>query len=58
MDKEQKDWLIEYLKTTKNLAETGLLIIDREDLLYTILETMHEQTQFIIDNYCITEPSR
>ena len=47
--------LKEYLKTTKNLADIALLIIDndRNDLLWTALETLYDQAQLIIDEFCI-----
>jgi len=55
MNKEDTAILQEYLKTTKNLADIALLIIDndRNDLLWTALETLYEQAQLITDEFCI-----
>ena len=48
-------WLTEQLKSARNLTEIGLLIISkhREELLYTVLETLFETSQAILDGYCI-----
>ena len=55
MDKRDISQLKEYLKATKNLADIALLIIDsnRNDLLWTALETLYEQAQLITDEFCI-----
>ena len=55
MDERDISQLKEYLKTTKNLADIALLIIDndRNDLLWTALETLYDQAQLIIDEFCI-----
>ena len=48
------DWLPEQLKTTKNLCDVALLLLEqridkRQTLLPTILEFLYEQCQQIID---------
>jgi hypothetical protein len=47
--------LREQIKTTRNLAEIALVLIEenRCELLPTALETMFEQAQSILDNYCV-----
>lgn len=51
----EKDWLPEQLKTVKNLCDTALLLIEhnRRELLPTVLELLHEQSQTIIDKECV-----
>ena len=52
----KKDWLPEQLKTTKNLCDTALLILENDKtLLPTILELLYEQVQDILDEQCIKE---
>jgi len=50
-------WLTEQLKTTRNLCDCALLIIDagQRQLLPTVLELLHEETQKIIYENCIDE---
>lgn len=53
-----KDWLPEQLKTTKNLCDIALLLLEqridkRQTLLPTILEFLYEQVQQILDEQCI-----
>lgn len=49
------DWLPEQLKTSRNLIEIALLLINtgNRDLLPTILEFLYEQVQQIVDENCI-----
>jgi len=51
------DWLPEQLKTSRNLIDVALLLIetDNRHLLATILELLHEQTQAIIDENCVVK---
>jgi len=55
MDERDISQLKEYLKATKNLADIALPIIDnnRNDLLWTALETLYDQAQLITDEFCI-----
>jgi hypothetical protein len=48
-------WLEEQLKTTRNLCDTALILIhtNNQKLLPTILETLYEQTQQIVDENCV-----
>jgi hypothetical protein len=52
-------WLPEQLKTIMNLCDIGLILIGlgRNSLLPTILETMLEQAQQIVDEECIVRDS-
>jgi len=54
---ETENDLEERLKTTKNRAEIGLLLIKnkREDLLPTILEDLFYGCHIILDKYCVKE---
>lgn len=51
------DWLPEQLKTSRNLIDIALLLIEtgNRHLLATVLELLHEQTQTIIDENCIKD---
>ncbi len=51
------DWLPEQLKTSRNLINIALLLIETNNrhLLATVLELLHEQTQTIIYENCIVE---
>jgi len=55
MDERDRSQLKKYLNTLRNLADIALLIIDsnRNDLLWTALETLYEQAQLITDEFCI-----
>ena len=55
IDNNDKHWLIEKLKTCKNLADTTILLleVDREHLMATQIEYMYELVQQMIDDYCI-----
>ena len=51
------EWLPEQLKTSRNLCDIALLLINtgNRDLLPTILELLFEQVQVIIDEICVVE---
>lgn len=51
----EQDWLLEQLKTVKNLCEVAVLLRyqNRLDLLPTILELMYQEIQAIVDENCI-----
>lgn len=51
----EQHWLIEQLKTVRSLAEISLILIDKDrlDLLPTVLELLHLETQQLIDENCI-----
>ena len=53
----KKDWLPDQLRTTRNLCDISLLLIetDNRHLLATVLELLHYYTQTIIDENCIEE---
>lgn len=52
---ENTHWLIEQLKTIHNLAEISQILIslEREDLLYTVLEFIFSESQDMNDSYCV-----
>lgn len=49
------DYLLEEIKTIHNLSEIALLIyqLNRKELIPTILEILHEHTQYIVEEYCV-----
>ena len=49
------DWLPEQLKTSRNLIDIALLLIETENrhLLATVLELLYEQVQTITEENCI-----
>lgn len=49
------DWLPEQLKTSGNLIDIALLLIEtgNRHLLATVLELLFEQTQTIVDENCV-----
>ncbi len=51
------DWLPEQLKTSRNLIDISLLLIETENrhLLATALELLYEQTQTITLENCVKE---
>ena len=55
MTGEERHWLREYLKTTRNLCDVSLIVLEqgRDELLPTVLELMHVETQNIVDEYCV-----
>ena len=60
MDDESKHWLIENLKTSGNLIETSLLLIElkKEHLLPTQLEILYEISQQMVDDHCIVQTAQ
>ncbi len=54
---EDTHWLIEQLKTIHNLTEVAQILIslDREDLLYTVLEFIFSESQSMNDSYCVVK---
>jgi len=57
MTEEERHWLEEYIKTTKNLCDIAILVMrgNQEYLLPTVLELLYIETQSIVDDYCIKE---
>ncbi len=56
LDDTERHWLREYLKTTRNLCDVALIVLEHDDeLMPTVLELMHVETQRLIDDYCIKE---
>lgn len=53
--KDERHWLTERIKTSRNLCNVALLLMEqnRDDLLPTVLETLFEQAQIIIEESCI-----
>ncbi len=51
------DWLPEQLKTSRNLIDISLLLIETENhhLLATALELLYEQAQIIVLENCVKE---
>ena len=54
-----KDWLVEQLKTIRNLCDTALILrnISKNELLPTVLELLYQEAQAIVDENCIEEAS-
>jgi len=52
---DEPDWLNETVKTLNNLCLITFVLIDtdRRELLPTVLELMHLETQELIDKYCV-----
>lgn len=53
----KKDWLEDQLRTTRNLTDIALLLIEtnHRELLPTILELLFEQVQTVLDENCIVK---
>ena len=51
------DYLLESVKTVENLCIISKILIEveRRELLPTVLEFLHQETQHIIDDYCVVE---
>lgn len=49
------DWLPEQIKTSRNLCDVSLLLIEtgKRHLLSTVLELLYEQVQVIIEENCV-----
>jgi len=49
------NWMEESIKTVNNLCLISLILIDanRRELLPTVIELMHMETQRLIDDYCV-----
>jgi len=56
-NKDQEYYLIEKLKTIKNLCDISILLIQWKhlDLLATPLEYIYEEAQEILDETCVVE---
>lgn len=54
---DERHWLNEALKTTRNLCDVSLMVLeqDKEELLPTLLELLHVETQRLIDDYCVED---
>jgi len=52
---KQPNYLVEQLKTIRNLTDISLLLLrDEQDaLIPTILELLHQETQQIVDDHCV-----
>ena len=53
----KKDWLPDQLKTSRNLVDISLLLIETGNrrLLATVLELLFAEIQVILDENCIEE---
>ena len=53
----KKDWLPDQLKTSRNLIDISLSLIetDNHHLLATVLELLYAEVQTILDENCIEE---
>uniref|UniRef100_A0A6M3KTB2 Uncharacterized protein n=1 Tax=viral metagenome TaxID=1070528 RepID=A0A6M3KTB2_9ZZZZ len=51
----EQDWLQETIKTVNNLCLISFILIDadRRELLPTVIELMHLETQDLINDYCV-----
>ena len=51
-------WTKEQLKTSRNLCDIALTLIDseKEYLLPTVLELLLLETQALVDKYCVVSP--
>lgn len=56
----EENWLKERIKTSKNLCEISLVLIevDRQELLPTVLELLHYYTQVIIEKHCVVRDEK
>jgi hypothetical protein len=56
------EWLIEQLKTSKNLCDVALILAEanQNHLMPTILELLLQEVQTIVDENCVvaTEPPK
>lgn len=50
-----KDWLPEQLKTSRNLIDISLLLIEtgNRHLLATVLELLYAEVQVVLDEQCV-----
>ncbi len=50
-----EDWLLEKLKTIKNLAEVSIIIhnLNRHDIIYSVMELLYQEAQELLDEHCI-----
>ena len=57
MNNKERHWLREYLKTTRNLCDVSLIVLEqgRDELMPTVLELLYVETQRLIDDYCVKE---
>ncbi len=57
LDDTERHWLREYLKTTRNLCNVALIVLEqgKDDLMPTVLELMHVETQRLVDDYCVED---
>jgi len=55
MDKEKRYWLVGQIETIKNLCEISLILIkfNRDELLPTVLEYLHQEATGILEAHCI-----
>lgn len=53
----EEEMMEESIKTVNNLCLISFILIDadRRELLPTVLELMHMETQSLIDDYCLLE---
>jgi len=57
MAKEVNGWLTEQLKTSRNLCDIALILIEKKQgrLLPTILELLLQEAQTIVDENCVVK---
>ena len=57
LDDDESHWLREYLKTTRNLCDVALIVLEqgKDELMPIVLELMHVETQGLIDDYCVED---
>ena len=57
METEEKYWLKEALTTTvPSLCKLGILALDgHTELIPTVLELLLQETQALVDSYCVVE---
>jgi len=53
------EWLVEQLKTSKNLCDIALILTEQNQkhLLPTILELLLQEVQTIVDENCVVKPT-
>ena len=53
----EQDWLLESVKTIRNLAEIAIILReqDKNHLLPTVLELMFQECQSVVDENCVVK---
>ena len=57
MTDEERRWLREYLRTTRNLCDVALIVLEqgKDELLPTVLELLYQEAQNILEEHCIVD---